>query len=371
MNYSAPVRYNDNPLTSSRKAKKFGKNVFWSLLCPAIMLVLALILSYSNGTGLFLAGTTMDTLSKTFSILKMMVMTLIAALALNTNLNSGRMDFALGATGMLACVFSFLCIGCDLSTIQNIFTFVLLAIVFGMLLGLVHAIVLILLKLPPIVVSLGMCLVYEGIAKVVVNGYNDAGTLTLKVGQYTGTFFQEPIILLPLLAIVMLFMSAALCYTRFGYNKLALVYNQKISVETGINEISHCVASFIIAGALIAIYQAMEYTTRTNVSISTNLTSSSAVFKNFLPIFIGGILAKYSNQTVGLLLGVFATTVLYSNGFNNAGMAAVVSSLLNGFSVFAVLVYMVDKNRFINWVKMKRYLAKEKYLTPAKKEDVQ
>ena len=41
-----------------------------------------------------------------------------------------------------------------------------------------------------------------------------------------------------------------------------------------------------------------------------------------------------------------------------------IRELIRGFSVFAVLVYMVDKDKFINWIKMRRYIAKEKRLKP-------
>ena len=164
-----------------------------------------------------------------------------------------------------------------------------------MILGFLHSLVLISTKLPPIVISLGMCLVYEGIAKVVATATGSAGTVNLKMGPYTTSFFQEPIILIPLLIIVCVVMASALCYTRYGYNKLALVYNQKICVDTGINEISHCIISFIIAGALIAIYQVMSSCGTASITINVNLASSGTVFKNFLPICIGGILARYSN----------------------------------------------------------------------------
>ena len=170
--------------------------------------------------------------------------------------------------------------------------------------------------------------------------------------------------------IICIIMASALCYTRYGYNKLALVYNQKICVDTGINEISHCIISFIIAGALIAIYQVMSSCGTSSITINVNLASSGTVFKNFLPIFIGGILARYSNQIVGLLLAVIGTTLLYNYGFDNA-LTATVSSLLNGFSVFAVLVYMVDKYKVINWIKMRRYIYKEKRLQLKAKGDVQ
>lgn len=365
MKYQEPITFNSKSIIHNRNVQRKSKKVFWSLLCPVTMIIIAIIMSNASGTSLFLIGSASDVFSNIMIMARTAVMTLIAALALNTNLNSGRMDFSLGATGILACLFASLIVpGVD--TISHIFEFLFLSILFGMILGFIHSLILIFTKLPPIVISLGMCLVYEGIAKVVAVANGSSGTVNLQMGSHTTSFFQEPIILVPLLIIVCVVMAAALCYTRFGYNKLALVYDQKISVETGINEISHCIVSFIIAGALIAIYQVMSSCGTSSISIEVNLASSGTVFKNFLPIFIGGILAKYSNQIVGLLLAVIGTTLLYSYGFDNA-LTSTVSSLINGFSVFAVLVYMVDKNRFLNWCKMKKYVWKEKRLN--KKND--
>ena len=359
MKYTNPIQFKysmiDNP-----KTKRLGTKLFWSLFCPVLMIIIACIMSRANGVGLFIIGDSFDNFKNIMIMGRTALMTLIAALALNTNLNSGRMDFSLGATGILACLFASLLVP-GIDTIENIFYFLLLSILFGMILGFIHSLVLISTKLPPIVISLGMCLIYEGVAKVVANATGSTGTVSLTPGPYTTSFFQEPIIMIPLLIIVCLIMAAALCYTRYGYNKLALVYNQKICVDTGINEITHCIVSFIIAGALIAVYQVMSSCGTSSISINVNLASSGTVFKNFLPIFIGGILARYSNQIVGLLLAVIGTTLLYTYGFDNA-LTATVSSLINGFSVFAVLVYMVDKYRFLNWLKMRRYIRKEKRL---------
>ena len=368
MKYTKPVQYSSSPFFANLKLKRIGKKLFWSLLCPVVRILIAVLLSNLSNTGLFFIGSKMDNVSNRRIRLKTITMTLIAALALNTNLNSGRMDFSLGATGILACLFASLIVQVD--TINHIFFFLLLSILFGRILGFIHSLVLIFTKLSPIVVSLGRCLIYEGIAKVVANATGSTGTVNLASGSYTASFFQEPIILIPLLVIVCLIRAAALCYTRYGYNKLALVYNQKVCVETGINEISHCIISFIIAGALIAVYQVRSSCGTATITININLGSSGTVFKNFLPIFIGGILAKYSNQIVGLLLGVVGTTLLYTYGFDNAtviGFTSTVSSLLNGFSVFAVLVYRVDKNRFLNWIKRKKYVFEEKRLNPQKK----
>jgi len=364
MDYTQPIKYNKNPITSNRKLQATGKKTFWSLFCPLLMVLIAVFMSnVIGGHHLFIGSDGHATLVNVMSIIKASVLVLIAALALNTNLNSGRMDFSLGATGILSVLLASLIVpGFDSS--EHILQFVLLSILFGMIIGLIHSAVLCFTKLPPIVISLGMCLVYEGIAYVISKSVYGSTQVNISTGNYSASnFFMEPIIIIPIAIIVSLLMAAALCYTRFGYNKLALVYNQKISVDTGINEFLHCVVSFIIAGALIALYQVIS-SCGSQITMSVDLGSSGSVFKNFLPIFIGGIIAKYNNQIIGLLLAVLGVTILYSYGFDSVSMSSTVSALINGFSVFAVLVYMVDKNRFINWVKMRKYLRKEKYLNP-------
>lgn len=357
MKYNKPITYNTNPITSSRPLRKLGRNLFFSLGVPVVFTLIALVLSSIAQNYMFIVpGDTLGCVKNIMTFIKTMTLTLLAALALNSNLNSGRMDFSLGATGILAVLLASKIIP-DLATIQNILLFALLSIIFGMILGFIHSIIFILLKLPPIVTSLGMCLIFEGIAKVIAGGNNQ---VIIESSDITSNFFLEPIIIIPILIVLMIIMSLIFCYSKFGYNKNALVYDQKISVETGIKEIRNCIGCFIMAGALIGLYQVIDLTGQSMISIKTDLGSSSAVFRNFLPIFIGGIIAKYSNQIVGLTLAIFSTTMLTTgmDAASSIGFSADIQSLITGFSVFAVLVYMVDKYRFINWVKNQMYLHK-------------
>lgn len=360
--YTAPARFSRNPIVTSRPLRRLGRNLFFSLGLPVLFGIIAMILASCANEPLFIVqGDASATAMNLMVFVKTATMTLVASLALNTNLNSGRMDFSLGATGILAALLAAKVLGEDVSTISAIVNFLLLTMLFGMILGFINSLVFIFLKLPPIVMSLGMCLVFEGISKIIVGNNN---SLMLNDSPITGNFFLEPIVIVPILAIVAAFMSAAFCYTKYGYNKAALVWDQKISVDTGINEVANCIACFVIAGALIGLYQVVDVCSLSNVSVKVDLGSSSTVFKNFLPIFIGGILAKYSNQIVGLFLAVVATTLL-STGMDAAGQigfSADVQSLITGFSVFAVLVYMVDKQRFVDWVKKTKYVLTMKRL---------
>ena len=90
MNYTKAVDLPKTKFAGKRNFQKFKKNLFWSLLFPVLMIILANVLAASVGEPLFYNQ------QYIFSYLKGVLLCLIACLALNTNLNSGRMDFSLG-----------------------------------------------------------------------------------------------------------------------------------------------------------------------------------------------------------------------------------------------------------------------------------
>lgn len=120
MRYDRPIQFNRNPITSSRPLRKLGRNLFWSLGVPVVLTLIALLLSTIAQQKMFIVeGDTLGTVKNIMTFIKTMTLTLLAALALNSNLNSGRMDFSLGATGILASLLAFQIVP-GLSTIQEI-----------------------------------------------------------------------------------------------------------------------------------------------------------------------------------------------------------------------------------------------------------
>ena len=73
---------------------------------------------------------------------------------------------------------------------------------------------------------------------------------------------------------------------------------------------------------------------------------------------------RYSNQLISSFFACLATTLL-TRGLDNAGALGItspISSLITSVMILGVLTYMVDKQAFINWVKMRRYVWKQKRL---------
>lgn len=357
MTYTQPKQITVDTRMPNRGLQRLCKNVCMTLAWPVICLGIALVLCALSGKELFIN-------EKDFWLyLGTVLTTFIAIWALNTNLNSGRMDFSLGATGILAALMaSKCCANGDFNTTATIMQYIFLTILFGMLLGAVGSVVYIFTKMPAIVTSLGMCLVFEGLA-VIVQGAS--GNIKYRAsGKLAARFMSQPSNIVITLIIVMILMSLIICYSRFGYNKNALVYNQKIAVDTGINEIVSCVVCYVIAGGMIGLYQALTDISNTTMTISVNLGSSATVFRNFLPIFIGSMMMRYSNQIISSFFAVIATSLL-TRGLEFAadiGINSYISSLITSVMILGVLVYMVDKNAFVGWVKLRMYMRKQKRL---------
>lgn len=357
MTYTQPKQITVDTRFPNRKAQRLLKNTAMTLAWPAVCLAVALILCAASGESLF------NSMKQFWLYLGTVLTTFIAIWALNTNLNSGRMDFSLGATGILAALLaSKFCLNGDFNTTGTILQYIGLTVFFGMLLGAVGAAVFILTRMPAIVTSLGMCLVFEGLA-VIIQGAS--GNIKYRAsGKLAATFMSQPSNIVLILLVIMVLMSLIICYSRFGYNKNALVYNQKIAVDTGINEITSCIVCYVIAGGMIGLYQALTDISNTTMTISVNLGSSSTVFRNFLPIFIGSMMMRYSNQIVSSFFAVIATSLL-TRGLEFAsaiGINSYISSLITSVMILGVLVYMVDKNAFLSWLKLRRYMSKQKRL---------
>ncbi|UKI50715.1 MAG: hypothetical protein L6U99_04975 [Clostridium sp.] len=75
-----------------------------------------------------------------------------------------------------------------------------------------------------------------------------------------------------------------------------------------------------------------------------------AVMQNFLPIFLGGLIAKHSNEVVGLILGVISVC-LFKEGLVRFGVESSTISLITSLLIFVILTYMVNWTRWVTTIK--------------------
>lgn len=333
-------------------AKKIGKNIIMTVMIPVITFIFFLILCQIMGKGTF--GTAAD-----FQyILYTSVYSCLFALALGINVTSGRFDFSLGATMLLAII-----VGGNIAKDYDLGAIGLLAVtlLIGMVIGLVSGTVYVTLGLPPMVSSLGLAIVYEAIAFMA----NSAKGVKL-VGKNDMLIFARMPGALILIVIVLVIMVILWDHSKFGHNRAALAKGQKIATDVGINEKKNALICYIIAGGLLGLAGVVYISKFGSVSPETGLGSSTYFMTAFLPFFIGGAIEKYSSHPIGVYMGAVSQAILVC-GLSKIGASSSMQTVINGVVVMAFLIYTSNSYKLAEAKMFKEKLEKAKLAREASK----
>lgn len=325
--------------------KKIGKNIVMSLAIPVIVYLFFFILCNATGHAGFGVGADLQT------ILYTSVYSGLIALAMSVNLTSGRFDFSIGATLVLAII-----IGGNIAKDNKwgAVGLLLITMLIGAILGLVSGIVYTVLGLPPMVVSLGLAMIYEAIGFI----FNRAKGVKL-MGKNSMLVFAR----LPwagvVIAVVLIVMVILWDFTKFGYERKALATGQKIATDVGINEKKNAVLCYLIAGILLGIAGVVYISKYGTVSPETGLSSASYFMTAFLPMFIGGAIAKYSSHPIAVFIGAI-TQAFITSGFSWMGLSSSTMTVMNGIIVMAFLIYTSNSHLLVEQKMFREKLAKAK-----------
>ena len=320
------------------KIKKISKNMFGTFIIPVVFIGVLLIICAINGREIFPTNASFSNFVLSAAI------TTITTIALSINLNSGRFDFSLGSMAVLSIVLSskisqLLLNGGSGSAALMLF----LSIIFGLLIGLVSGIIYILLKIPPIITSLGVTLILEGITYTISEGsYITSEVRNASMTAFNNGCYYSFIII----CVVVGLMIYIFDYTKFGFNYKALKEGQRVSVNTGIKEVPNALVCYAICGSLMGIVGFLSAARSTLVNGgSLNFGSISIMFTAFLPMFIGGFIGRYSNDKIGYLLAgismsfLNSTFVVFSNEVNSS-----TQSIINAVLLVLFLIYLNNEN---------------------------
>ena len=296
-----------------------------SLLIPATVLIVVELMAAVKGVRLF-ANT--DSWKLFFRAVANVTLT---TFALSINLDSGRFDFSLGSVAVLsAAVSGTAAVAWNLGPWPTLGLCILIALA----LGLVHGVVYVITRIPPIIVSLGMTLFYEGCAYAFTGG---KGVTVVTRSDLIGfsTIPHYIIIIAVALAIIILLFD----YTRFGANYRALLSGQKIAVDTGIREVGNALGCYAVSGALMGAVGFISLTNTGNVQMSLNFGSIGIMFTAFLPMFIGGWIGRFINRRVGIMLGA-VSMALISLAYARFDTASSVQSIVSALLLVLFLIYL-------------------------------
>lgn len=310
-----------------------GKKILGTFAIPVITFVLVFLISAANGIHLF------ESEGNWITFFRAIANVTLVTFALSINLNSGRFDFSIGSVALLGSVISStLCIRFGWGASVMLMLSLLVGMLFGLLSGLVYVIV----KLPPIIVSLAVALFYEGLAFAITDGYGVSFVNNTKLVGFPNVKNYLLIIIIAVGVMVILF-----DHTEFGFNYKALLSGQKVAVNTGIKEISNTLGCYAIAGALMGVQGFITSTNIGTIQMSLNFSSIGTMFVAFLPMFIGGYIGRFANDKLGYLLGALSMAFI-SMAYVRLNIDSSVQQIISALLLVGFLIYLNNENKLFN-----------------------
>ncbi|GEP69134.1 ABC transporter permease [Cellulomonas soli] len=308
------------------------RRVTGALAIPVTVFVVLTALCSINGASLF--GTDDSLLLLTRGV----ATTMLTAMALAINLNSGRFDFSLGAMATLSSV-----IGATVAiqTGSGIVVMGGITVAVGVALGAFSGLVYVLLGISPMVCSLGITLLYEGVSFAITGGANVSFLLD---GGLT-SFSKSPAAMAAVIAVGLLVVVLLFDQSRFGYDYRALITGQGPAVAAGIREKRNAVAAYAISGGLMGAVGLILASQMGYIEAGKlNFGSIGIMFTAFLPMFVGGFIGRYSNDKLGYLLGALCTTLL-GLAFAALHLTSTVQSITNALLLVGFLLFLSNEDK--------------------------
>lgn len=310
------------------KVKKFSLNLVKALILPAAMLVLFVVLSRLVGKSEFGSWDTIRT------ILQQTMMGSCIALAMTCNMINNRWDFSIGLMLVLSSI-----IAAPIAQVLHIGAagLVLCSVAAAMLLSLINAGIYLLIRVPTLVISIGLMIAYESFALVWADGKGAkiADQSLLLFGRSPWVFCLG---LAAILVFYLLFSKSV-----FGYNVRTLAGNQALGVSSGIRESRNLLGCYLVCGLMLGIAATINQSAAGRIPPELRYNGAMGImFEAFPAVFIGLYLTKYTNLTFGVMIGAF-TMKLLTAGMLSLGIPAAMQSV--GLGIFLVVFMAITSNQ--------------------------
>lgn len=265
------------------------------------------------------------------TLLRNLITAFAFTLAISCNLFCGRMDLSLGAQ-----MYAGVIIGGNLAIAMGWggIGILVCAMVVSGLCGLVIGTMFIHMRILPMVLGLGMTLVFECICY----GVNDQQGVTLfgKPGVEILSNVGFIIAVAGLLLVVTMYLFQ---YSSYGYRLRAIQGSQKLASDAGINIFRNCVQCYVLAGVLAACAGVFNAAYSGSLTPVMGMTSNGTVFSNMFPLMLGMWIGSFCrNQQLGLLMGSLSVRILIMGlsklSLNNSMQNIILYTLFLLFSIY-------------------------------------
>lgn len=301
--------------------KKLIVNGAKSLLLPVLVFVVFAILTQGRSASGRMFMTT----------LRQSVVPALICWGIQLNMTVGMVNFSAGAVILTASI-----IGGNLMqmTGTGIPGLAFFTLIVGILAGAVTGFLYIKMRVPCMVLTIGMMLVYEALPRVIFPGGVNINA------QYT-TLAQSPWCFIILAAMLVVF-YVMYNLTSFGHNLRAIGANQAIADSVGINSDKSKFLSFIIGGVFLGVAAMLYVSANGELRPVSAMGSMLIMMDGFMGMFMSMFISRYCNLAFAVPISVL-TMKMISNGFVSLGLSATVRDITNGLILLVLLTISANQ----------------------------
>ena len=238
----------------------------------------------------------------------------------------GMFDFSIGANIMLSAI-----VGCVFATRFGLGYFGLIvgAVITGALVGLLNGVFYVKLRIPSMIVTTGLALIYESVANYIAGGVEQTLPSNLRAfGQMPGNLIMA----------VIAFVAAYLLlnYTRIGTYTYAIGSNEFVAKNMGINVNKYKVLAFVISGAFLGVMAVLTISYGSSMVAVTGMASMSRNFVPTMGCFFGMAFRKYGIPLPAIIIGEFVINIIFF-GFIALGAPTAIQDVITGLALLLVV----------------------------------
>lgn len=296
------------------------KKYFWMAIIPLLLFILFTLLS--DGFGI----------NSMYIVMSHCMIPMAIGYGMCFLMSVGLMEMSAGAQVILIAV-----VGSKLSLTYGVPGLLLGCIVTGIILGFIMGVIYTTLRIPSMVISLGMALILEVIAKWIA-GYTSNVVLERSVSMIGKAPLNFVFIIVSGVIFMLIFYK-----TPFGVHVKAVGNNELISGNLGVDPAKTKFLCYVVTGFFFGIAGILQTCYAGQISTKMALGSLDMVFKPMMGVMIGLELNRiYDNLLVNVLVGEVSMAIIF-NGLLACGLPTTAQEISTG--LFLLLVMLFSANR--------------------------
>lgn len=236
----------------------------------------------------------------------------------------GLWDFSVGSVLVLACLLSI-----GFAQAFGFAGLVIAPIACGALLGAANGLAYSTLKIPSLIVTVGLSLLYEAFG-VFVSGWS--GTRLPDAYKLFGSYPWN----LVLAVAAFLLCDFILKYTRLGTYAKAIGANEAVAKNMGVDVDRYKFYAFVLCSLFVGIMAILYIGYGTAQTPMTGMQSQSLNFKPLMGTFFGLAFRKYGHPVASIVIGEFVIAMLFA-GFVALGMPVTVNNIVTGATLLVIV----------------------------------